>query len=230
MIDLYYWPTPNGHKITMMLEECGLAYNLMELDLSSGKQRSAEFLAISPNGRMPAIVDHAPSAGEGPLTVFESGAILVYLAEKAGKFLSDDARQRFEALQWLFWQMGGVGPMVGQNAYFSLYAPEKIPHAIHRYRAETDRLYGVLEGHLRTRTYVAGDDYSIADMAIYPWVACHDYIHADIDHLTHLSRWMEQVVARPATIRAYEIAEKVNPDFRTPPVMTDELRKVLFER
>lgn len=172
MIDLYYWPTPNGWKISIMLEECGLPYRFVPVNIGKGEQFSPGFLAISPNNRMPAIVDHAPSGGAAPVAVFESGAILMYLAEKTGQFLPIEVRQRYQTLQWLMWQMGGLGPMAGQNGHFLLYAPEKISYAIERYGKEMDRLYGVLDAQLaRTGAYVAGADYSIADMAIFPWVA-----------------------------------------------------------
>ena len=167
MIDLYYWPTPNGHKITIFLEEAGLGYTVKPVNIGKGEQFQPDFLAIAPNNRMPAIVDHTPADGGGPLSVFESGAILVYLAEKTGHFLPTDLRGRTTALEWLFWQMGGLGPMAGQNHHFAGYAPEKIPYAIDRYVKETNRLYGVLDRRLAKVPYVAGE-YSIADMAAYP--------------------------------------------------------------
>ena len=169
MIDLYYWTTPNGHKVTMFLEEVGLPYKILPINIGKGEQFDPAFLAIAPNNRIPAIVDHAPANGTGPISIFESGAILLYLAEKTGKFLANDLATRTETLQWLFWQMGGLGPMAGQNHHFSGYAPEKIPYAITRYVKETNRLYGVLDRRLADRRYLAGD-YSIADMASYPWM------------------------------------------------------------
>ena len=173
MIDLYYWTTPNGHKITIFLEETGLPYNIMPVNIGKGEQFKAEFLAVSPNNRIPALVDHAPAGGGKPIAVFESGAILLYLAEKTGQFLARDPRARIDAIQWLFWQMGNLGPMAGQNNHFSNYAVEKIPYAMDRYRNEVNRLYGVLNKRLADRAFVAGD-YSIADMAIYPWIVPYE--------------------------------------------------------
>src|SRR3978361_2059828 len=168
MIDLHYWPTPNGHKITIFLEETGLPYEIFPVNIGTGEQFIPEFLKIAPNNRMPAIVDHEPAGGGAPVSLFESGAILLYLAEKTGRFIPTDLRGRAEVLQWLFWQMGGLGPMLGQNHHFSQYAPEKIPYAINRYVNETNRLYGVLDRRLADRDFVAGADYTIADMACYP--------------------------------------------------------------
>ena len=174
MIDLHYWPTPNGWKVSIMLEKCGLRYRFVPVNIGKGAQFSADFLAISPNNRMPALVDHAPDGGRAPVAVFESGAILLYLAEKTGRFLSVELRERYLGLQWLMWQMGGLGPMAGQNSHFLLYAPEKISYAIDRYGQEVDRLYGVLNAQLaRTGAYVADPDYGTADMAIFPWVRTH---------------------------------------------------------
>ncbi len=170
MIDLYYWPTPNGHKVTMFLEEAGLDYRLHPVDISAGDQFKPEFLAISPNNRMPAMIDTAPADGGEAIGVFESGAILIHLAEKTGRFLPADARARKTVLEWLFWQVGGLGPMAGQNHHFGLYAPERIPYAISRYVSETNRLYGVLNRQLTNNAFVAGNEYSIADMAAYPWI------------------------------------------------------------
>lgn len=172
MIDLYYWPTPNGHKITLFLEEAGLPYQIHPVNIGRGDQFKPEFLAIAPNNRMPAIIDHAPKDGGAPISVFESGAILLYLAEKTGLFLSADLRLRVQTLEWLFWQVGGLGPMAGQNHHFSQYAPEKIAYAIERYVKETNRLYGVLNKRLANRPFIVGE-YSIADMACYPWIVPH---------------------------------------------------------
>jgi len=169
MIDLYYWPTPNGHKITIFLEEAGVAYKIHPVNIGKGEQFVPDFLKIAPNNRMPAIVDTEPKDGGAPISVFESGAILLYLAEKTGKFIPGDIRGRTRVLEWLFWQMGGLGPMAGQNGHFNLYAPEKIPYAIDRYVNETNRLYGVLDKQLSKHEFVAGD-YSIADMSSYPWI------------------------------------------------------------
>jgi GST-like protein len=223
MIDLYYWTTPNGHKITIYLEETGLAYKIIPVNISKGDQFKPEFLAISPNNRIPAIVDHAPAGGGAPLAVFESGAILHYLAEKTGKLLPSDPRGRYDVLQWLFWQMGGLGPMAGQNHHFSQYAPEKIPYALDRYVKETNRLYGVLDKRLADRAFVAGA-YSIADIAAYPWVVPHQRQGQKLEDFPHLKRWFEAVRSRPATVRAYDRAKAIN----TQPVVTEESRRILF--
>ena len=224
MIDLYYWTTPNGHKITLFLEEAGLEYRIIPVNISQGDQFKPEFLAISPNNRMPAIVDHEPEDGGAPVSVFESGAILLYLAEKTGQFIAKDLRGRVEVLQWLFWQMGGLGPMAGQNHHFVQYAPEKIPYAMERYIKETNRLYGVLNKRLGDRAFVAGENYSIADMACYPWIVPHKRQEQNIDDFPHLKRWFEAIRARPATIRAYERANEVN----TQPTVSEESKKLLF--
>lgn len=226
MIDLYYWTTPNGHKITMFLEETGLDYQIVPVDIGKGDQFNPEFLAISPNNRMPAIVDHAPADGGAPVSVFESGAILLYLADKIGRFVPKDLRGRVEVLQWLFWQMGGLGPMAGQNHHFSQYAPEKIPYAIERYVNETNRLYGVLNKRLADRAFVAGEDCTIADMASYPWTVSHEKQGQNLDDFPHLKRWFEAIKARPATVRAYEKAREVNPQFDAP--MSEDAKKILF--
>ena len=226
MIDLYYWTTPNGHKITMFLEETGLDYRIVPVDIGKGDQFNPEFLAISPNNRMPAIVDHAPAGGGVPVSVFESGAILLYLAEKIGRFVPQDLRGRVEVLQWLFWQMAGLGPMAGQNHHFGQYAPEKIPYAIDRYVNETNRLYGVLNKRLADRAFVAGDEYTIADMASYPWTVSHEKQGQNLDDFPHLKRWFEAIKARPATARAYEKAREVNSQFDAP--MSEAAKKILF--
>ena len=223
MIDLFYWPTPNGHKITMFLEEAGLEYRIHAVDIRSGDQFKPEFLAISPNNRMPAIIDHTPLDRGEPVSVFESGAILLYLAEKTGQFLPTDIRERKTVLEWLFWQVGGLGPMAGQNHHFNIYAPEKISYAIDRYVKETNRLYGVLDRRLEGRAYIAGDEYSIADMACYPWIVPHEYQGQKLEDFPNLMTWFERVKNRSATIRAYARGE----DYRNPP-MTEEARKVLF--
>lgn len=225
MIDLYYWTTPNGHKITMFLEEAGLAYTIKPVNIGKGDQFKPEFLAISPNNRIPAIVDHAPKDGGAAISVFESGAILVYLAEKSGQFMPGDVRRRNEVLQWLFWQMGGLGPMAGQNHHFSQYAQEKIPYAIERYVKETNRLYGVLNKRLSDRAFVAGDAYSIADMAIYPWIVPWTRQGQNLDDFPHVRRWFDGIRARPATVAAYARADEVNPSQAT---VTPETAKVLF--
>lgn len=206
MIELYYWTTPNGHKITIFLEEAGLPYKIIPVNIGAGDQFKPEFLKISPNNRIPAIVDNEPATGGAPISVFESGAILLYLAEKTGKFIPQDLPGRVEVLQWLFWQMGGLGPMAGQNHHFSQYAPEKIEYAINRYVKETGRLYAVLNQRLADRAFVAGD-YSIADMAIYPWIVPYQRQSQKLEDFPHLQRWFETIKNRPATIRAYEKAE-----------------------
>jgi GST-like protein len=226
MIELYYWPTPNGHKITMFLEESGLPYAIKPVNIGKGDQFEPAFLAISPNNRMPAIVDTEPADGQGPLSVFESGAILEYLAGKAGKFLPTDTRARFAVLEWLYWQVGGLGPMLGQNHHFNRYAPEKIPYAIDRYVNETRRLYGVLNKRLDGRTYIAGDDYTIADMAAYPWTVSHEAQGMDLADFPHLKAWFDIIAARPATQRAYALGEPIRNGFDL--TKDEEARKVLF--
>jgi GSH-dependent disulfide-bond oxidoreductase len=222
MIDLHYWPTPNGHKITIFLEEAGLPYTIHRVDIGKGDQFKPDFLKIAPNNRMPAIVDHAPKDGGAPISVFESGAILQYLAEKTGKFLSTDIRKKTEIMQWLFWQMGGLGPMAGQNGHFNVYAPEKVPYAIDRYTKETARLYGVLNKLLADRDFMAGE-YSIADMASYPWIVPYENHKQKLEDFPHLKRWFDTIKARPAVVKAYAAA---GPSYQKP--MTDEERKVLF--
>lgn len=223
MIDFYYWTTPNGHKITMFLEETGLPHRVVPINISAGEQFAPEFLKISPNNRIPAMVDHEPADGGPPLALFESGAILLYLADKSGQFIAQDLRGRNETLQWLFWQMGGLGPMAGQNHHFGTYAPEKIPYAIERYVKETARLYAVLDKQLTGRDFIAGN-YSIADMACYPWIVPHKRQGQNLDDFPQLKRWFESIRQRPATERAYALATKINPD----PAMTDEAKRVLF--
>jgi GSH-dependent disulfide-bond oxidoreductase len=224
MIDLHYWTTPNGHKITMFLEEAGLPYKIIPVNIGKGDQFKPEFLAISPNNRIPAIVDHQPKDGGEPFAVFESGAILLYLAEKTGKFLHPDFRRRVEVMQWLFWQMGGLGPMAGQNHHFGQYAPEKLPYAIDRYVKETNRLYGVLNKRLADHAFVAGE-YSIADMATFPWIVPYERQGQKLEDFPHLRRWFETIRARPATVRAYEKAKAINTQ---PSVNDEESRKILF--
>lgn len=224
MIDLYYWTTPNGHKVTMFLEESGQPYTIHPINIGQGDQFKPEFLRIAPNNRIPAIVDQAPQDGGEPISLFESGAILQYLAEKTGQFLSTDLRVRTETLQWLYWQMGGLGPMAGQNHHFNVYAPVKIEYAIDRYVRETGRLYGVLNKHLEQRDFMAGD-YSIADMASYPWIVSHQRQSQNLDDFPHLKRWFERISARPATERAYALVEQINPGS---PVHDDKARQILF--
>jgi GST-like protein len=224
MIDLYYWTTPNGHKITIFLEETGLPYNIKPIDIGKGDQFKPDFLRISSNNRIPAIVDREPSDGGGPLSIFESGAILEYLAIKTGKFLPRDVRGRAEVMQWLFWQMGGLGPMLGQNHHFRNYSNEKITYAIERYTKETERLYGVLDERLTDREFVAGD-YSIADMACYPWIVLHERQGQNLNDYASLKRWFETIQKRDAVQRAYALACQVNPD---PRGMTEDAKKILF--
>jgi GSH-dependent disulfide-bond oxidoreductase len=224
MIELYYWTTPNGHKITMFLEEAGLDYEIHPVNIGRGEQFTPEFLAFSPNNRMPAIIDRKPADGGEPISVFESGAILLYLADKTRSFIPQDLRGRVAALEWLFWQMGGLGPMAGQNHHFSQYAPEKIPYAINRYVNETNRLYGVMNKRLAKESFLAGD-YSIADMAAYPWIVPYEKQGQKLEDFPHLKRWFEAIRERPATQRAYAKAEEVNP---TQQAMDEEAKKVLF--
>jgi GSH-dependent disulfide-bond oxidoreductase len=203
MIKLYYWPTPNGHKITMFLEAAELRYRIHPVDLGAGDQFKPEFLTVSPNNRMPAIIDTAPLDRGEPVTVFESGAILLYLAEKVKKFLPIDLRGRKTVLEWVFWQMAGLGPTAGQNHHFGQYATENIPYAIDRYVHETNRLYGVLDRRLAGRAFIAGDDYSIADMACYPWVVPWKRQQQNLDDFSNLRRWFIAIRERPDTQRAY---------------------------
>ncbi len=228
MIDLHYWPTPNGHKITLFLEESGLPYRIVPVDIGKGAQFAPAFLAISPNNKMPAIVDHAPADGGAPLSVFESGAILLYLAEKTGRFLPDDLRGRAAALEWLFWQVGGLGPMTGQYGHFHVYAPEPIAYARERYANEAHRLLGVLERRLAGRAFLAGDAYTIADMACYPWIDPYAGAPLDLAPYPAVRRWREAIAARPATQRAYALAQQVNPDAGKP--LGEEERRNLFGR
>jgi GST-like protein len=224
MIDLYYWPTPNGHKITLFLEEAGLPYRLVPVNIGKGDQFAPGFLAVSPNNRMPAIVDHEPAGGGAPLSVFESGAILLYLAEKTQRFIPADPRGRYAMLQWLFWQVGGLGPMAGQNHHFNLYAPERLPYAIDRYVKETNRLYGVMDRRLSQVPYLAGEAYTIADMAAYPWIVPWQRQQQDLKQFPALQRWFEQIGARPATQRTYARAS----EFQVQPITDEESRRILF--
>src|SRR4051794_17188623 len=225
MIDLHYWPTPNGHKITLFLEETGLPYRIVPVDIGRGEQFRPDFLAIAPNNRMPAIVDHEPADGGAAVSVFESGAILLYLADKTGRFIAPDLRGRVEVLQWLFWQMGGLGPMAGQNHHFSQYAPEKLPYAIDRYVRETSRPYGVLNKRLAGRKFIPGEQYTIADMGGYPWVLAEKQGQTMSDSPTP-ARWHSAIRGRPATKRAYDKVKEVNPSAGG--IRTDAERKVLF--
>jgi GST-like protein len=224
MIDLHYWTTPNGHKITLFLEEAGLPYRIHPVNISKGDQFEPAFLKIAPNNRIPAIEDHAPTDGGEPIALFESGAILLYLADKTGRFIPQDLRGRNAALQWLFWQMGGLGPMAGQNHHFALYAPEKLPYAIERYVKETSRLYGVLNKHLSDgREFIAGE-YGIADMACYPWVVPYERQGQKLEDFPHLAEWFHRIAQRPAVVRAYEIAKTIN----QAPTVNPDSKSVLF--
>lgn len=224
MIDLYYAATPNGLKIKLFLEEAGLPYTVHPVNISKGDQFKPEFLAISPNNKIPAIVDRAPADGGAPIPIFESGAILVYLAEKTGRFIPKDLRGRIEALKWLFWQVGGLGPMAGQAGHFRVYAPEPIPYGIDRYTKEVNRLYGVLDRQLTGREYVAGE-YGIADMAIYPWIVPYEPHGQRLEDFPQLKRWFEKVKARPAVVKSYE---GVEPPYVRSRSISEEERKVLF--
>ncbi|MBN8940782.1 MAG: glutathione S-transferase N-terminal domain-containing protein [Rhizobiales bacterium] len=227
MIDLHYWPTPNGWKISIMLEECGLPYRVLPVNIGAGDQFKPDFLAISPNNRMPAIVDHDPPGDGDPVSVFESGAILIYLAEKTGRFCPHDLRSRLKVMEWLMWQMGGLGPMLGQNGHFKLYAPDKIAYAIDRYGREANRLYGVLDAQLaRTGTCVAGD-YSIADMAIFPWVVTHKRQEIALDSFPHVQRWFAELRERPGV----KAGMAVRRDLVSNAAVDDEkARAILFGR
>ena len=224
-IDLYYWTTPNGHKITMFLEEVGLPYNPIPINIGKGEQFQPEFLQISPNNRIPAIVDRDPTGGGDPISVFESGAILLYLAEKTGKLIPTDLRDRVKVLEWLFWQMGGLGPMAGQNHHFSQYAPAKISYAIDRYVNETGRLYAVLDKQLSDREFIAGA-YSIADIACYPWIVPYERQGQKLEDFPNLHRWFTAIKARPATVRAYDLAEA----FKAEQISPEQARDVLFNQ
>jgi GSH-dependent disulfide-bond oxidoreductase len=223
MIDLHYAPTPNGWKISIMLEELGLPYNLIPVNIRAGDQFKPEFLAISPNNRIPAIVDRAPADGGGPFSVFETGAILIYLADKTGRFLPAETRVRSVVLQWLMWQMSGLGPMLGQHGHFALYAQDKIPYAIQRYRDEAERLYRVLDTQLgKTGGYVAGDDYSIADIACFPWTMTHKAQGFTLDDYPNIKRWYALVRARPKVQAGLAIGKFVKEPF------DEEARRNMF--
>jgi len=225
MLDLYYWTTPNGHKITIFLEETGLRYKIIPINIGKGEQFKAGFLEVAPNNRIPALVDNEPADGGVPISIFESGAMLLYLADKTGKFIAKDLRGRTETIQWLFWQMGGLGPMAGQNNHFAHYALEKLPYAIERYTKEVNRLFGVMDKRLADRQYLAGE-YSIADMACYPWVVPWERQGQNIADFPHLKRWLEAIAARDAVKRAYAKAKEINPN--PGGIRTAEERAILF--
>jgi GSH-dependent disulfide-bond oxidoreductase len=224
VIDLYYWATPNGRKATIMLEEVELPYRLIPVNINRGEQFKPEFLAISPNNRIPAIVDHAPADGGAPISVFESGAILLYLADKTGKLIPQDVRGRTEVTQWLMWQVGGIGPMFGQANHFVLYAKEKIPYAIDRYVNESKRLLRILNTRLADREFVAGA-YSIADIMSYPWVrSSRERLITDPAEYAHVVRWLDAIAARPAVVRAYTLQTQA----QTTTPLDEEARRHLF--
>jgi GST-like protein len=220
-IDVYYWPTPNGWKVTILLEELGAPYNIIPLNIGKGEQFKPEFLQVSPNNRMPAIVDHEPLGGGGPLSIFESGAILEYLAEKYGKFMPKEPRGKYEVLQWLYWQMANLGPNSGQANHFRHYAPEKIAYGINRYTDEVNRLYGVMNTRLADREYLAGD-YSIADMASWPWIVPYERMGQNLNDFPYMKRWFETMKARPAVDRGYAVGQELRQE------MSEEAKKVLF--
>ena len=223
MIDLYTWPTPNGHKIHIMMEEIGLAYKVIPIDIGAGDQFDPAFLKISPNNKMPAIVD--PEGPDGkPISMFESGAILIYLAEKTGRFMPKDPRGRYVTLQWLMFQMGGIGPMLGQAHHFRMYAPEKLEYAINRYTNEANRLYGVLDRRLAEAPYLAGNNYTIADIATFPWLRSHENQGVDLNAYLNVKRWFDGVAARPAVQRGVEVLA----DRRRKGPIDDKAREVMF--
>lgn len=224
MIELYYWPTPNGHKVTIFLEESGLAYKIIPTNITKGEQFSEEFLRISPNNRIPAIVDTEPTDKKKPISLFESGAILLYLADKTKQFIPQkNLRGRYEVMEWLFWQMAGLGPMAGQNHHFTQYAPERIEYAMNRYVRETARLYSVLNKQLAKRPFIA-TEYSIADMACYPWIVPHEKQLQNLNSYPHLKEWFIRMQERPAVQRAYEKAKTIPTDT----ILSEEAKQILF--
>lgn len=224
MIDLYYCGTPNGLKMKLFFEETQLPHRTIKVDIGKGEQFRPDFLKVSPNNKIPALVDHAPVDGGEPIALFESGAMLLYLADKISRFLPKDLRGRNEVIKWLFWQMGGLGPMAGQIGHFNVYAPEKVPYAIDRYARETTRLYKVLDRQLADRDFIAGE-YSIADMACYPWIVPHKGHLQSLDDHPHLQRWFETIARRPAVIRAYA---GIHDSYSSPKPISAAERKILF--
>ena len=222
MIEVYSWATPNGHKVHIMLEECGIPYRAIPVDIGAGEQFAPEFLAISPNNKVPAIVDPEGPGGQ-PIALFESGAILLYLAGKCGRFLPDDVAGKYQVLQWLMFQMGSVGPMLGQTHHFRIYAPEKIGYAIDRYSNEARRLYGVMNRRLAKSTYIAGPEYSIADIAIFPWLRSWKNQGIDWNDHPHLKGWFDEIAARPAVVSGVEVLAD-----RRRPLVDDKARETLF--
>jgi GSH-dependent disulfide-bond oxidoreductase len=227
MIDFYYWTSPNAHKVAMMLEEIEAEYRLEIVNVREGDQFQPDFIAVSPNNKIPAIVDHDPGQGGGRLAMFESGAILLYLAQKAAKYQGRSPAEQAAVRQWLFWQVGGIGPMMGQFVHFANYATHEVPYALDRYANEADRLLGVLDRQLSCTSYVAGDDYSIADMAIYPWIVTIANVKPDLDAFESVRRWRDAIAQRPATRAAYAIVDRVNPT-KGPTVHSAEARSILF--
>jgi GST-like protein len=223
MIDLYTWPTPNGHKVHIMLEEVGLAYNVHPIDIGAGAQFDPEFLKISPNNKMPAIIDQEGPDGE-PISLFESGAILIYLAEKTGRFLPQEPRARYSVLQWLMFQMGGIGPMLGQAHHFRAYAPEPIPYAVERYTNEANRLYGVMDRRLAESAYLAGPDYSIADVATFPWLRSAERQGVEMSDYPAVKKWFDAIAERPAVMRGVEVLA----DRRRSGPISEEAREMMF--
>ena len=223
MIDVYYWPTPNGHKITIALEEMGLDYTIKPVNIGAGEQFDPFFLSFSPNNRMPAIIDH-DAAGGGQQTVFESGAILMYLAEKTGQFLPSSGADRIAAIEWLMWQMGGLGPMLGQAHHFNFYAPEKIQYAMDRYSLEANRLYGVMDRRLEKAAWLGGDDYSIADMAAFPWTRTYERQGVAIDDYPHVKAWREAMLARPGVEKGMAAGAELRQDLKS--INPDEFKKL----
>lgn len=224
MIDLYYWPTPNGHKITIFLEEAGLPYNLIPINILKGEQFPEDFLKISPNNRIPAIVDHDPRNSDKSISIFESGAILLYLAEKTGQFLPLNLGARYEVLQWLFWQVAGLGPMAGQNHHFNQHAKD-LTYAVDRYVRETSRLYGILNKHLTDREFIV-NEYSIADMACYPWVVPYEKQQQNLENFPYLKQWFLNIQKRPAIQRSYSLGS----NFNISQTLTEEAKKILFNQ
>ena len=225
MIDLFFWPTPNGLKVSILLEELGTPYRVHPVNITRGDQFQPEFLAIAPNNRTPAIIDQDPADGGEPLSVFESGAILWYLAEKHGAFLPAAPRDRVRVSEWLFWQMGGLGPMAGQAHHFRQFAPEPVPYGIERYTTEVNRLYGVMNRRLERVPYLAGEDYTIADMACFPWVAPHQRQGQDLDDFPHLKRWFHAMAARPTVEKGRRIGEAWRKDST---MTSEEARAILY--
>ncbi len=225
MIDLYSWPAPNGHKVQILVEELEIAYRLVPINITTGAQHEESFRAINPNGRIPAIVDHEPAGGGAPFTVFESGAVMLYLAQKQGRFLPDDPRRRSEVIQWLFWQVGGLGPMMGQAQHFFRYAPEPVPYGIARYQNETRRLLDVLDDRLEGREYLC-DTYSIADMACFPWIRVHKLTGVSLDEFPRVQAWYGRVRSRPAVGRGVNLLRESWVDISA----SAEAKKNLFER